>query len=299
MSLDLKAINTAIAKYGSIARVVIVDVKGSSPREVGASMLVWDTGQSGSIGGGALEFAAAQAAREGKTGPKTYPLGPGLGQCCGGAVTVVSEVFNAALPPTSAYARRVQGADEQPGIMQKFATDLGNGTAKGHLMYRRGWLCEGMTNPTVQDVWIWGAGHVGREVVDILGQLNQMRVTWLDFDIARFPEMSKGHYQSVLYDPIDQTAQRAPTTAIHFVMTHSHETDLEIAHALLRHEFTHCGLIGSATKWARFRKRLIALGHTEAVVDKITCPIGDRTLGKHPVAIAVSVAHAVLSTSES
>jgi xanthine dehydrogenase accessory factor len=65
---------------------------------------------------------------------------------------------------------------------------------------------------------------------------------------------------------------------------------------LLTHGFKEIGLIGSTTKWARFQKRLLALGHDAAQVDKIVCPIGDPKMGKAPQAIAISVAHTLLST---
>ena len=64
MGFDLDALRQAACKYGPIARVVVADVAGSTPRDVGASMLVWKTGQSGTIGGGALEYKATRAARE-------------------------------------------------------------------------------------------------------------------------------------------------------------------------------------------------------------------------------------------
>jgi xanthine dehydrogenase accessory factor len=87
-------INQAIAAHGAVTRVVIADIKGSSPREIGASMLLWPGGQSGSIGGGALEYQASQAPRPGL---RRYPLGPELGQCCGGHVTLVTEHFTSPL----------------------------------------------------------------------------------------------------------------------------------------------------------------------------------------------------------
>jgi xanthine dehydrogenase accessory factor len=63
----------------------------------------------------------------------------------------------------------------------------------------------------------------------------------------------------------------------------------------LTHGFSACGLIGSATKWARFRSRLAALGHLATSIDRIDCPIGNPSLGKHPQAIAIGVASAFLS----
>ncbi|OZA01614.1 MAG: hypothetical protein B7Y02_17490 [Rhodobacterales bacterium 17-64-5] len=74
------------------------------------------------------------------------------------------------------------------------------------------------------------------------------------------------------------------------ILTFSHILDLELCHRLLNHGFLRCGLIGSATKWARFRSRLSALAHPPAEIARITCPIGDPALGKHPQAIALGVA---------
>jgi xanthine dehydrogenase accessory factor len=89
-------------------------------------------------------------------------------------------------------------------------------------------------------------------------------------------------------------ADHAPTDAEHLILTYSHALDLDLCHRLLRRGFLSCGLIGSATKWARFRSRLTALGHDAAAVGRIRCPIGDPALGKHPQAIAVGVAAELL-----
>lgn len=88
MSFDQVKVNAAILEHGAIYRVVIAAVRGSSPREVGATMLFWEGGQSGSIGGGTLEYKATQNPQ---LGVCSYPLGPELGQCCGGHVTLVTE----------------------------------------------------------------------------------------------------------------------------------------------------------------------------------------------------------------
>ena len=79
------------------------------------------------------------------------------------------------------------------------------------------------------------------------------------------------------------------------MLTYSHALDLDLCHRLLAHGFARAGVIGSATKWARFRSRLAALGHAPDAIARIDCPIGDPSLGKHPQAIAIGVAQAVLS----
>ena len=80
-------------------------------------------------------------------------------------------------------------------------------------------------------------------------------------------------------------------------MTFSHALDLELCHRLLTHGFTRCGLIGSATKWARFRSRLTTLGHGADRIAQIDCPMGEPALGKHPQAIALGVAVQMLRPS--
>ena len=86
----------------------------------------------------------------------------------------------------------------------------------------------------------------------------------------------------------------APRHAEHLVLTYSHALDLELCHRLLAHGFRHLGLIGSATKAARFRARLQDLGHSAAAISRIACPMGDKSLGKHPQAIALGVGVAFL-----
>ena len=120
MSFDLDAVRAAVLRHGRVTRVVIAATYGSAPREVGAAMLVWDAGQSGTVGGGALEYELARAARAQvvPTCLSRHALGPDMGQCCGGAVEVVSEVYDAArlatLEGRDVIARPVTGGDDTP-----------------------------------------------------------------------------------------------------------------------------------------------------------------------------------------
>ena len=141
----------------------------------------------------------------------------------------------------------------------------------------------------MRQVWVWGAGHVGRAVVGVLAPLPGVAVTWCDVDLGRFPAVVPAGVTVRVGTRVD-----APVGAEHLVMTFSHALDLELCHALLGHGFARLGLIGSATKWARFWSRLGALGHSAASVARIACPIGDPSLGKHPQAIAIGVAAAFL-----
>ena len=115
MSFDVQGLRNALEQHGRVARVVIASHQGSSPREAGASMLVWDGGQSGTIGGGALELEAARRALEATATTVTrVPLGPALGQCCGGSVTLVTEVFERLPDVSNNYLRRVEGNATEP-----------------------------------------------------------------------------------------------------------------------------------------------------------------------------------------
>lgn len=235
-------------------RVRVAAAAGSTPREVGAEMYVMAEGQIGTIGGGALEFEAARQARAMLAeGParleRVVPLGPALGQCCGGSVTLAFEAVDAVAPRAGA------------------------------------------------PLWIWGAGHVGRALVQVIAALPDWSITWVDTGADRFPGgIPDGVAPLVAADPL-RVVPRAPKDADHLILTYSHDLDLKLCDGLLRHGFSSCGLIGSATKWARFRSRLTALGHGPAEISRIACPIGDPSLGKHPAAIAVGVAAALLNST--
>lgn len=149
-----------------------------------------------------------------------------------------------------------------------------------------------MTTPPARPLWIYGAGHVGRALVNVMAPLPDFEITWVDTGPERFPETDVTTL--VAKDPA-LIVKHALTNADHLILTYSHEIDLALCHALLNHDFHSAGLIGSATKWARFRSRLAALGHTPAQISRIACPIGDPALGKHPAAIALGVATAMIS----
>lgn len=296
---DIAALHAAVATHGPTARVVIAAHDGSSPREVGASMLVWATGQSGTVGGGALEHEATTRARAhlDGTGPllTREALGPKLGQCCGGAVTLLTEVFTETTLPTpeaGVVARPVDGRAMPLSVKRVIARARGEGILPRPVLLQ-GWMVEPVARPDRQ-LWIWGAGHVGRALVDVLAPLPGVAITWVDISAERFPERIPGNVaMRIETDPALAVAD-APQEAEHLIVTFSHALDLELCHRLLTHGFATCGLIGSATKWARFRSRLAALGHGPASIARIDCPIGDPVLGKHPQAIAVGVATAFL-----
>lgn len=303
MALDPELLRRRVAAEGRVVRVVIAEVRGSAPREAGAAMIVGPGGLSGTIGGGALEYEAVRLAT-GLTAPRVLrrALGPELGQCCGGSVTLVLEPFDAAglarIDESAAgFARPVApgapGRDEMPlALRRALAAGRGQGLAPP-VMLRDGWLLEPVVRAR-RPLWVWGAGHVGRAVVSVMAPLPDLAITWIDTGPERFPETVPEGVETVSAADPARLAAHAPEDAGHLVLTYSHALDLALCDALLGRGFGWAGVIGSATKWARFRKRLSEAGHAAAQISRIRCPIGDRTLGKHPQAIAVGVASALL-----
>lgn len=238
--------------------VEITDVKGSSPRDAGTAMKVTLGATEGTIGGGALEHRAIAIARDMIVADaperiERFALGPGLGQCCGGAVTL-------------RFTRRPRPLDAPPEPA-RFSH---------------------ATGPKVP-LWIWGAGHVGRAVVAALPS-GAFDVTWVDTAPARFPAPLPDHIAAVPAADMARLAARAPC-AHHLIFTFSHAIDFDLCAALLRRPCLSVGLIGSASKRARFVKRLRALGFDP---EGLTCPIGDKALGKAPHQIAAGVVAGLL-----
>ncbi len=296
---DLDVLTAAVAAHACVARVVIAAHDGSSPREVGAAMVVWGDGQSGTIGGGALEHEATLRARAMLAGGglrlDREALGPKLGQCCGGAVTVLTEVYDAATlpaPQEDVIARAVDGREMPLAVKRLLDQARGQGVLPVTQLLQ-GWMVEPVARPNRQ-LWVWGAGHVGRALVAVMAPLPGVAVTWVDMAADRFPAEVPANVTPLWATDPALLVDHAPKTAEHLILTYSHALDLDLCHRLLSHGFSACGLIGSATKWARFRSRLAALGHPPGVIARIDCPIGDPSLGKHPQAIAVGVASAFL-----
>ncbi|PYF10690.1 xanthine dehydrogenase accessory factor [Rhodobacter viridis] len=294
MSLPLQALAQAAIK-GPFWRVLVVETKGSTPREVGAEMRIWQDRTEGTIGGGTLEAEAITIAR-GLTAPalRRFALGPTLGQCCGGSVTLAFEPLDAAkLAQISGpiHARPLTRPEMPLSVQRALAKARNSGEAPPLLL--DGWLIEPLA-PPAQELWIWGAGHVGRALVATLAPLPHWSIRWADTDQSRFPESVPDQVTPVIAANPADLAPLAATSAHHLILTFSHALDLELCHRILSHGFAGCGLIGSATKWSRFQHRLRDLGHSPAQISRIACPIGDPRLGKEPQAIAISVAAALL-----
>lgn len=296
MGLNLPALKAAVAQHGRVVRILIADHQGSTPREAGTSMLVWKDGQSGTIGGGVLELQAVEfAAKIDKPAALKIPLGPALGQCCGGAVTLVLEPFTPDNLPAedTNFLRQIVGQKDKPLVLRRMLKTLRNSGSDPDLLWLQGWLMEPLDTP-LQPLWIYGAGHVGRAIVDTMDGL-PFDITWVDTAPDRFPETIPPHAAPLVAKNPADAVQHAPANADHLVLTYSHTLDLDLCHAILSHPHKSLGLIGSKTKRRRFTSKLTALGHGSAQIAGIICPIGQRDLGKPPKAIAIGVASELLT----
>jgi xanthine dehydrogenase accessory factor len=308
-------IQRLIAEQGAAALVTVAQAQGSSPREAGARMVVAPDGSfTGTIGGGALEWGAlaeAQAllARDGPMIAKLdRALGPDLGQCCGGRVLLTIERFGAA--DRTAIAPLAEA--ERAGVLTTIASVAGD----GRLTRRVAKENEGRSPRPAYEIqtdgrvyerfgdeptpfYLFGAGHVGRALSVALGPLPFL-VTWIDARPGAIPDTFPVNVTAVTQgDPVDLLA-RAPDGAFVAVMTHSHALDLDLVIAALQaNRFPYVGLIGSATKRARFTSAMQKMGMAADPIGKLICPIGLTTIkDKAPAAIAASVAAQVLTARE-
>jgi len=314
--------------------VTILATEGSAPRGPGARMVVTAEALHGTIGGGALEYRVAEQARAilalppGSWRVQDYPLGPLLGQCCGGRVRLLVERLD---PDASAWIEAIErGGDvvsllgtariersffpgegapgrivprtilEHAGHVQPGAgpvsgrSQLDPGLRRGRVLARGPLLEAGAEfleplESTGTPLILFGAGHVGRAIAS--------RLPGLPFHLAWFdnrPEMTET--PGVMLETEDAMiacAGAAASDAAILIVTHDHAFDYRLTAAALAGEAAYVGLIGSRTKRARFVSRLQADGIDQT---RLVCPIGlPGIVGKEPDVIAVAVLAQLLS----
>jgi xanthine dehydrogenase accessory factor len=249
--------------------VSVHGTRGSVPREAGTWMAVFADVQFGTIGGGRLEWDALARARAmlGRADRPVlqrvlYRLGPNLGQCCGGEVQLQFEPVVSA----DAAALRTRLSSVQPPVA------------------------------------LFGGGHVGHALVRLLSTL-AWPIYWIDSRDQIFPPALSQGMDELHCEHSDPVQAAVPTLASGsrvLIMSFSHAEDLDIVAACLTRQRAHAdlpyvGLIGSKTKWASFRTRLLARGFSEAELAHVTCPIGLPGIAdKRPEVIAVAVAAQLL-----
>ncbi|MFI5012733.1 MAG: xanthine dehydrogenase accessory protein XdhC [Hyphomicrobiales bacterium] len=234
--------------------VTVARAEGSTPREMGATMLVTRDAAFGTIGGGQLEFHAIDVAREmigcGRRETRLdLPLGPHLGQCCGGRVELLlAEADEASLA----------------GLAEREARDA---QARPHVL-------------------LLGAGHVGLALARSLALL-PLAVTLVDDRDAPPPPLPADIAFERVDDPETLIAM-APGGSAFVILTHSHALDYRLADAALaRVDAAYVGMIGSSTKRARFERWFLARGGSRQALTRFICPIGGKaTRDKRPEVIA-------------
>jgi xanthine dehydrogenase accessory factor len=304
-------------------------------------MIVTANGIRGSIGGGNLEFKASGKACEllagqaaGYQEQEVYGLGPALNQCCGGAVTLLFEVYGVGVPDwldALLTARRsgeagvlvsnVDGVashkqiiipgkaadDSMPaGVIQAvqelLQTRPGDGTEGCVISVKSGeqtWWLEPLADKA-RHVMLFGAGHVGQAVAKTLVPL-PFRISWIDGREGLFPPGLPLSFETVHSDNPAAEVARAEAGSIFVVMTHSHQLDEDIClQVLQRGDFAWLGVIGSDTKRRRFVHRLERRGIGPVQLERLVCPIGLSSIrGKQPATIALSLAAQLMTMADS
>jgi xanthine dehydrogenase accessory factor len=270
---------------GPAALVTILATEGSTPRGPGARMVVTESGLAGSIGGGRLEHQAMAQARAilglepGSWRVQDYPLGPLLGQCCGGRVRLLIERLGSVPEGEEPFEVELSNRVERKPLNGGSREALG---ASGPLPAAGARFLEPVESRSLP-VILFGAGHVGRAIAARADGL-PLHIAWHD---SR-PEMAET--QGVFLS--DEAAMMAgaaaaPEGSAVVIMTHDHGLDYSLAAAALGGRASFVGLIGSKTKRARFLKRLAADGIDSG---RLTCPIGLPGIsGREPEVIAIAV----------
>jgi xanthine dehydrogenase accessory factor len=311
------------ADAGPAILVTVAAAEGSVPREPGTHMVVDAGRQWGTIGGGHLELHAAHVARAmlQEASParrlERCPLGPGLGQCCGGVVHLAFEVADRAhLALLAAHADRdcwravaLDGApelalfDDRGGYLggaratatPAFAFE--GGTRVLQAPDGRRWLLDLVPAPRAH-LMLFGAhdGGAARHQVRAMADL-PCRITWVDERADLFPAQVPEHVVVEATDTPEALAAAAPPGTAFLVMTHSHALDQRLVEAILRRPAgaDWLGLIGSQTKRRQFEHRLRDRGIPASRLATMVCPIGLAGIGgKEPASIAIAVAAQLL-----
>ena len=302
----------ASARRGEpLAMVTVVGAQGSTPREAGARMLVWEDRFTGTIGGGSLERQGLDQARRllsqatRRHALQDYPLGPLLGQCCGGHVRLLVERVDAESldwlePAAAARTPFALTAKFEAGRMRRMVGGPGPHGSDGPRTPLPEVRCLSETiRPALPRLAIFGAGHVGQAVARAFAPL-PFHLDWLASREDLRPEAGGTRATILSEDELEEAVAAAPAGTMVAVFTHSHDLDYRLTLAALsRADLGYVGLSGSRTKRARFERRLRDDGLGDADLARLTCPIGVTELkSKEPAVIAVALAAQLLRLAE-
>ncbi len=320
----------ALDEDGEPAVIVTVGaIRGSAPREPGAKMIVTRRETIGTIGGGQLEYQCARKASElladgdrdlPAIQTRRFALGSGCGQCCGGVVDVWFEKLGASpwLKDLFAHHREREplvvattdnGAPDKmvltanavptncpPGVLADARRLL---DSEDGAMMSGPYLLEPL-RPVDFHIAVFGAGHVGTAVVDVLSRLD-CDIRWIDGRRGMLPGSLPRNVTALDSPAPAREVAAMPPGSYYLVMTHSHPLDLDICDQVLRRDdAAYCGLIGSRTKRRGFEQLLQKQGLDAERLRGLTCPIGVPGVdGKRPAEIALAVAAELLQVKGS
>jgi len=284
--------------------VTVISISGSAPREVSAKIIITASQLFGTIGGGNLEHQATAIAREQiQTNQsqliRQFPLGPSLGQCCGGLVNLLFEPIVASTDwivkahtlqlKGQEWVRVVATSGEQACFLLT-NDSLTENKLKSLHQERNNYYTETVQKPEFE-LLLFGAGHVGKAVVKVLSEM-PVSIQWIDNRDQQFPATLSNNVEIICTDTPEAEIAAANPGTFFLVMTHDHGLDQQLSeHILKRHDFAYFGLIGSITKRRMFEKRMTRRGVLASQLDKMVCPIGIEGIrSKQPAAIAISVA---------
>lgn len=264
MSWRAQEIAQFLARHPHAVEVRVAEALGSTPREKNTQMLVADEAFYGTIGGGQLEYLAIDHARrvlEGDSGEHELdlPLGPDIGQCCGGRVVLQFTVL------TDEKAKALVAGVE---AMEAAAPA----------------------------VFVFGAGHVGRELARALAPL-PFCVRVVDVraaQLAGLPDKVRA-----IASPMPEAEVRAAPPGSAFVaVTHDHALDFLITReALMRADAGYVGMVGSRTKRAKFCAWARREGLPTGLGERLFCPIGGSSVDdKRPEIIAALTVAEIIGT---
>ncbi|MPW43900.1 xanthine dehydrogenase accessory protein XdhC [Acinetobacter guerrae] len=302
----------------TVVLVTVVRADGSTPREVGATMLLrldaqQQFQQSDTIGGGHLEFQAIDLAKnmlldsdQRQQFVERFNLSARLGQCCGGVMWLLFEKIIATGNNQNFITCQKAWQNGQRIVRQISSQELPNKSLSTWSIVEElsqslncdfqhtdtAWQWKQTVQPYAMKVMIFGAGHVGESIVRCLLPIG-VQITWVDNRDDIFPRD--------LIDQINCISTDAPEAEIaHFdrsgavlILTHDHQLDLQLCFEALKpsnQPFAYVGMIGSKSKRAIFEKRMQTRGYSQTELQRLICPIGIEGIGsKQPAIIAVSV----------
>ncbi|RVG81235.1 xanthine dehydrogenase accessory protein XdhC [Sinorhizobium meliloti] len=246
--------------------VKVASAAGSTPRDADAWMLVSKDRTFSTIGGGQLEFMAIDHARKLVQGANAdlrlaIPLGPEIGQCCGGHV---------------ALSFKKVDADTRAALIERSDDEIAH---RPH-------------------VYIFGAGHVGNALAMALSHV-PLRTVLVDTREHELSAADVPGIETCLTAMPEAIVRDAPPDSAFVVLTHDHALDFLIAtEALGREDASYVGMIGSKTKRATFKNWLSREVDRPELFGRLVCPIGGTAVkDKRPPVIAALAAAEILTAA--